>query len=659
MAKVTPEVLEKTLTKYNAAIQQEFDAVETSIEEHAQDTDIHATVEEMMSSIEIDADTTNWVVNGRDTGVSAKGLPGEDGKNGFTPEINVSRDTATEFILEIINKVGTTLTTNLRGKSAHIFTGTLVTGEMSSCIADVTDSSIGDLYINTDTSNYYTRDDANNVNNSWCYQGCLEGKEGKTNYQLALDHGFVGTEEDYLASLVSGDLPIVSVDAKPNIEDDATELKTWYWYKDMSGEWVRTIYIGHTKDTAKEITLALGSVAEGYVTLDILNSIAGLLATLKTIDKTSLVNAINELKDLIRTNNADTLNTIAQDIFGAINELEGKHYLDVYDLQGGSVLDYAKTFQPLTHNFFYANNCSDLPTINYGYCSVDVSQDPLYRNVTFYCPDTGRIFTNTIGANEDGTDFGEWSGWHEPLLKEDIATTLDSTVTNKQVIGAKDFYNHSSTRNIKTYTEFYQIGLERLTCSILDTINALPSYSLFEAVIDPSGVAVIAQECPYKHGTLMINKAYPDRVKLYYFPNSDLAEGKLYFCEYHPSTGLSKWRSVHATSVPDTSGTIALPNTLTYASDTEAMYHVIDGVCYVHLWLRSVISSDKVTYKATIQGLPRTRVHKSGDFITENTKVSGIYLLSSQTLNIYKLPTDVADNVAICFSYPVAEDWRP
>lgn len=46
MAKVTPEVLEKTLTKYNAVIQQEFDAVETSIAEHEQDGNVHMTAEE-------------------------------------------------------------------------------------------------------------------------------------------------------------------------------------------------------------------------------------------------------------------------------------------------------------------------------------------------------------------------------------------------------------------------------------------------------------------------------------------------------------------------------------------------------------------------------------------------------------------------------------
>ena len=156
-------------------------------------------------------------------------------------------------------------------------------------------------------------------------------------------------------------------------------------------------------------------------------------------DYETLKNEVVAVKNTIGT---ETLATTATTLKGAINELESKHYLEVFDLQGASVLDYAKTFNALTHNYFYANNCADLPNnMNYGYCSVDVSQDPLYRDITFYCPTTGRIYVNTIGADpDDATVFGTWSGWHEFLMKEDIVATIDSTSTDNQVPSAKVVY---------------------------------------------------------------------------------------------------------------------------------------------------------------------------------------------------------------------------
>ena len=166
-------------------------------------------------------------------------------------------------------------------------------------------------------------------------------------------------------------------------------------------------------------------------------------------DYETLKNEVVAVKNTIGT---ETLATTATTLKGAINELESKHYLEVFDLQGASVLDYAKTFEALTHNYFYANNCTDLPnSTNYGYCSVDVSQDPLYRDITFYCPTTGRIYVNTIGADpDDATVFGTWSGWHEFLMKEDIVTTIDSTVTDTQVPSAKVTHNELSKKVDKT-----------------------------------------------------------------------------------------------------------------------------------------------------------------------------------------------------------------
>ena len=151
----------------------------------------------------------------------------------------------------------------------------------------------------------------------------------------------------------------------------------------------------------------------------------------------SLVSSINDINDTLGD---EALTTTSQTVTEAINELvKARTNMEIIDLQGGSVLDYAKTFDALTYNSFYANNCYDLPNNeNYGYCYVEVSQDPLYRNINFTSPTTGRRYTNTIGASTtDPTIFGEWSGWHEELIREDVVSVLDDTVTDEQIPSAK------------------------------------------------------------------------------------------------------------------------------------------------------------------------------------------------------------------------------
>lgn len=180
------------------------------------------------------------------------------------------------------------------------------------------------------------------------------------------------------------------------------------------------------------------------------------------------------------------------------------------------------------------------------------------------------------------------------INKDSIVTTLDNTVTDEQIPSAKYLYNYIFNKNFNTYTEFYQIGLERSICTILDVINALPNYSIFQAILDPNGTPNVTAECPYEYGTIIIIKAAIDRIKIFFFPNSDLVEGAIYFREYHPSTGLSKWKKVCTTSVADVPPTI-----ITSFSDTNIMainnntcnYCVENGWC--HLVLEISIGAEK------------------------------------------------------------------
>ena len=181
-----------------------------------------------------------------------QGIQGEKGEDGVNPTIEIATQSDTEYTLKLTDADGSIITPNLQGIGSAIFVGTEITSKQSSIVVEITDSHIGDMYINVDTSDYYIRDDANSINNSWCYKGNLQGIQGMNNYELAVKNGFIGTEQDYLDSLVgeSNDTNIVS--SKPNIADDTTELKTWYYYQiDGNGSntaWKYKMYLPTTAD---------------------------------------------------------------------------------------------------------------------------------------------------------------------------------------------------------------------------------------------------------------------------------------------------------------------------------------------------------------------------------------------------------------------------
>jgi hypothetical protein len=58
--------------------------------------------------------------------------------------------------------------------------------------------------------------------------GDFHGKDGESAYQLAVKYGFVGTEEQWLASFVSGDLVAHENDPTPHSAYDEIDLVTAY-----------------------------------------------------------------------------------------------------------------------------------------------------------------------------------------------------------------------------------------------------------------------------------------------------------------------------------------------------------------------------------------------------------------------------------------------
>ena len=471
------------------------------------------------------------IVNDADANESTFNFEIPKGDDGLSPTITQVVDEIDEYRLDITDQNGTYRTPNLKGIGDNIILGTDIVGEQSSVVFEVVGSRVGDMYFNTDNGNIYERDDANSVLNSWAFKGNVRGLQGKSNYELACEHGFVGTEQDYLDSLVGEGSEVKVVSARPELSNDDVELKVWYYYQvDNSGEntawkyrldlpntadypsgdyavyfnmkpycgtfsvsspaltnrdthkyyiimdllavtstvieesiadgtknilevvqctqeepnghtvisypiielgkWVQTIYIGATKETASEVTLSTGTSVNGFVTFESLSELVGNRSNLQTVNKNNIVEAINELDTLLRYNNTAVLNTTAQDVVGAINELKASTNENIFMLQNENVLTHALTYDQLTSNEFYAFDCSGLPnTMRYGYCRVNVSQDPLYRDVSFECPTSGRTYVNTIGADpDDPTVLGSWSGWHVSLLEEDVKEYTEADI---------------------------------------------------------------------------------------------------------------------------------------------------------------------------------------------------------------------------------------
>ena len=165
-----------------------------------------------------------------------------------------------QFMMDIIkhseNGTTTVTTSNLRGN--NIWEGIELVGDniVFEVLSDddINYTRINDLYINTKTSDLYLRTDRNNVNNTWEKIGNIRGIEGKDAYQVAVDDGFRGTRTEWLKSLMGESLGSQIVWEKPNIHDEATMLKVWYYYKTDSTKygpgsaWLNRYDVPPTKD---------------------------------------------------------------------------------------------------------------------------------------------------------------------------------------------------------------------------------------------------------------------------------------------------------------------------------------------------------------------------------------------------------------------------
>ena len=66
--------------------------------------------------------------------------------------------------------------------------------------------------------------------------------QGKSNYEVAVDNGFAGTEDDWLKSLTAQTMESKIVMSKPRIEDDDISTGVWYYWQDNKEGTTDTAY---------------------------------------------------------------------------------------------------------------------------------------------------------------------------------------------------------------------------------------------------------------------------------------------------------------------------------------------------------------------------------------------------------------------------------
>ena len=174
----------------------------------------------------IDPITGNWFIGETDTEVHAQGVPGIDGSNGITPHIDPT--TGNWFIGETDTEVhaqGETGQSGADGITPHIdaSTGNWFIGETNTGIPaqgptgqNGADGSTGksayELYIDgIQEGEPLSQED---------WLASLKGDEGDSAYEVAVTNGFVGTEQQWLDSL----LPTINVDPSSNNASDI------YWF---------------------------------------------------------------------------------------------------------------------------------------------------------------------------------------------------------------------------------------------------------------------------------------------------------------------------------------------------------------------------------------------------------------------------------------------
>ena len=432
------------------------------------------------------------------------------------------------------------------------------------------------------------------------------------------------------------------------------------------GTWQQTVYVGNSKDTATDVTLDTGASVSGFITIDTLNELIGDEA-LKTVSQ-AIKGAINEHEALLRgSDNSKVLNTKEKDVFGAINEIFSRNYANVAKCEETSIRAFCDKYvaekgteAELTSYFFYSMGiATDVPEGNngWGYCHCIITQDPRYKILIYYAPDLRKVFMTYDG------DTGWSNEWTSNLTNEDIATVLDDTVTNKQIVGALTLKENLGLRHIANYTDNESEGLD--FNNFLD--EGIYTFGITNPILNSPAEATMT------YGSLKVikytnAKGYTFVEQVYdYLPTGIFhVYGRRYVVE---NDEWSEWGRLSGTTIPD------IPKTI-YDLDAACVdvyekcdtgtdnnwYMVKNGVCFIQIDL--VCKEENTGYKCIFDSLPIPAFSVAFEIIGVTDVFTGnVYRPMLVSIGsdgkMVAVGGSVGPRYITAFSYPVADDWRP
>ena len=323
---------------------------------------------------------------------------------------------------------------------------------------------------------------------------------------------------------------------------------------------------------------------------------------------------------------------------------------DKFDTRGytGDLDDVPFTIPNTTHCYLiYNTSCTNMPNNLTGTLYNTYFGDVAWATQLFIGLE-GSIYTRNK-AN------GTWSSWERYLKTADLTQTINSSSTDTQVPSAKAVFtpinniqeNLTSLPSITDLNNFkgksFMIG--RGTAYNNTTVNI------------PNGIngAFVVEYFPYNSG----ENYGVQRLTLVQSVN-----GKYYTFERSLDNGnWMGWQRVCTTSVADVAKTqitaFETDSNYEYNSQFKTYYFVKNGVCYVHLGVKTVTADDAV-YHTIYKGLPAP----FSDVVTQTDKWSSAFAnkkLAIMVVNnsgigeIRVRNGEAGANYWVQFSYPVAE----
>ena len=171
------------------------------------------------------------------------------------------------------------------------------------------------------------------------------------------------------------------------------------------------------------------------------------------------------------------------------------------------------------------------------------------------------------------------------LLKTSISTSIGDTPSDEKVLSEKAVYENAiKDKNLKTYTDFSQLGLTIGSETLSDIATNMANGST--AVLNVHSNCNVS-EYPIGYGVLVVNKSNINRVSFIFSETGGASSIRQWFASYNNGK-INGWKKVCATSVADVTKT-----NITFSDETNysvvsnsCVYYVLDGVCNMMLYVK-------------------------------------------------------------------------